>query len=158
MMAVLSAIRVSRDPGPPERRAWGGGRRGGESGKRRRKWSEDKMAAKVVAPFPHRVLRPAPTALPATGFRHRAPAVSEPGTAGGTAGVAGSWCQFGGGHAAARSPDTWSIRSPQCGVQTRLTCPRSPASSGMSLRERMVQSSWLMPEPSDPPHLRTRIA
>lgn len=79
--------RVLRDLGLSG--AWaaeGRGARGeGESGKRRRKWAEDKMAAKVVAPLPRPPARsPAPRARPA---RSASPAVRRfpPGVAGSAA-------------------------------------------------------------------------
>lgn len=45
---------------------------GGESGKRRRKWGEDKMAAKVVAPLPHPCSSrlPQPNGLRSSGFEY----------------------------------------------------------------------------------------
>lgn len=51
----MTAIWLSAEPGEGKRSAC---REGSDSSRRerRRKWSEDKMAAKVVAPLPHQVL------------------------------------------------------------------------------------------------------
>lgn len=64
MTAALAALCIRAESGEEERRAW---RAGPEPAarERRRKWSEDKMAAKVVAPLPPAPsLHPLPSAVP----------------------------------------------------------------------------------------------